>query len=297
MPYLTLATEDANGINLLTDESLGQWAPIVGTALAVLGSLYLLLSADMEAAGKEDGQQEENVAGKCPNCDCAVSDTGSSTRPDSRTSAERQEPDIEMTAIRRPTTNQTITTQPDLGRRKVARFFNTASNIMTAKAHNQIEKTGFKPEAKTTYPETPGEEYKNIHLQNQRDKYKRSSTPDNRSKAGSFISSRDSVDNGEGSSRRPRSPTRRSVPTPAASRPRSRQTHSNSLPSGGIFETSTLQCPPVTAPGGWKRQLSPFGITPISRSRAPSISEVSPTTSSPGLQFPPEIVISTHEGS
>lgn len=201
---------------------------------------------------------------------------------------------MELKAIRRHTTNQTNITQPDLGRRKVARLFNAASDFMTTKAHNQIEKTGFKPEAKTTYPETPGERYKNSDLQKQIDKYKRSSTPDNRSRAGS---SRGSVDNGEGSSRRPRSPTRRSVPTPAVSRPRSRQTHSNSLPSGGIFETSTLQCPPASASAGWQRQLSPFDITSTSRSRAPSISEVSPTASSPGLQVPPEIVVSAHDSN
>ncbi|KGO68438.1 hypothetical protein PITC_070630 [Penicillium italicum] len=137
-------------------QSIGQWAPIVGKALAALGSLYPLFSADMEAAEKEDGQQEETVVGKCPNCDCAVSDTGSSDRRDSRTSAERQDPDIEMKAIRRHTTNQTNITQPDVGRRKVARLFDAASEFMTTKAHNQIEKTGFKPEAKTTYPETLG---------------------------------------------------------------------------------------------------------------------------------------------
>ncbi|OQE28041.1 hypothetical protein PENFLA_c005G04948 [Penicillium flavigenum] len=156
-------------------QSIGQWAPIVGTALAVLGSLYLLLSADMEAAGREDGQQEETIVGKCPNCDCSVSETGSSSARGSRTSAERQDHDIEMTTIRRPTTNQTTTTQAqhDLGRRRVARFLNAASAIMTAKAHKQIEKTGFKPEAKTTYPETPGEEYKNGNLRNLQDKYKR----------------------------------------------------------------------------------------------------------------------------
>lgn len=284
-------------MNLLTDESLGQWAPIVGAVLAVLGSLYLLLSADMEAAGKEDGQQEETIVGKCPNCDCAVSDTGNSSRRESRTSAERQDPDIEMTTIRRPTTNQTIGTQPDLGRRKVARFLIAASAIMTTKAHNQIEKTGFKPEAKTTYPETPGERYKNSDLQKQIDEYKRSSTPDNRSRAASFISSRGSVDNGEGSSRRPRSPTWRSVPTPNISRPKSRQAHSNSLPSGGIFGTSTLQCPPVAASAGGQRQLSPLDITPNSRSRAPSMSEASPTTSSPRPQATPEIVISPDEDS
>ena len=203
-----------------------------------------------------------------------------------------------MTTIRRPTTNQTNTThaQHDLGRRRVARFLNAASAIMTAKAHKQIEKTGFKPEAKTTYPQTPGEEYKNGNLRNLQDKYKRSSTPDNRSRPGSFISRRGSVDNGEGSSRRPRSPTRRSLPTPAASRPRSRQKHSNSLPTQGISGTPTLQCPPGSAHAGWPT-LRPWDITLSSRSRAPSISEISPTASSPGLQFPPEIVISTHGGS
>lgn len=285
-------------MNLLTDESLGQWAPIVGTALAVVGSLYLLLSADIEAAGKEDGQQEETIVGKCRNCDCAVSDTGSSSRRESRANAERQDPDIEMTTIRRPTTNQTIGSQADLGgRRKVARFLMAASAIMTTKAHNQIEKTGFKPEAKTTYPETPGERYKNSDLQKQIDKYQRSSTPDNRSRAASFISNGGSVDNGEGSSRRPRSPTRRSVPTPAISRPKSRQAHSNSLPSGGIFGSSTLQCPPVATFAGWQRRSSPSNITPISRSRAPSMSDVSPTTSSPRPQSTPEIVISPDEDS
>lgn len=251
----------------------------------------------MEAAEKEDGQQEESIVGKCPNCDCAVSDTGRSSRRESRTSSDRQDPDIEMTTIRRPTTNQTLGTQPDLGRRKVARFLIAASDIMTTKAHNQIEKTGFKPEAKTTYPETPGERYKNSDLQKQIDKYKMSSTPDNRSRAASFVSSRGSVDNGEGSSKRPGSPTRRSVPTPTISRPKSHQAHSNSLPSGGLFGTSTLQCPPAAASPGWQRQLSPLDITPISRGRAPSMSDVSPTTSSPKPQSTPEIGISPDEDS
>ncbi|EKV19577.1 Transcription factor [Penicillium digitatum] len=278
----------------LTDRSSGQWAPIVGTALAVLGSLYMLLSEDMEAAGKEDGHQEVNLAGNDLSDECAVLDTGSSVRRDPRTSAERPNPDLEMTPVHYPTTNQNITTQPDLGRRKVARFFNAASALMTTKAHNQIVKTGFKPEAKTTYPETPGERYKNSDLQKQIDKYKRSSKPDTRSRIGS---SSGFVDNGEGSSRRPRSPTRHSVPAPAVSRPKSRQIHSNSLPSRGLgfFEESTLKCPPASASAGWQQQLNPFDSTPILRSRAPSISETSPKASSPGLQIPSEIVVSAHE--
>ncbi|KAI1764388.1 hypothetical protein GGR53DRAFT_322150 [Hypoxylon sp. FL1150] len=37
--------------------SIGQWAPIVGTGLAALGSLYLLLAADVDAVEEEDHQK------------------------------------------------------------------------------------------------------------------------------------------------------------------------------------------------------------------------------------------------
>ncbi|KAJ5373433.1 hypothetical protein N7517_005439 [Penicillium concentricum] len=269
-------------------QSIGQWAPIIGTAFAVVGSLYLILSADMDAAIIEDGQQEEATVGRCTHCDCAVSDTGSSSRRGSRTTVERLDGNNEMPPIRRPTTN----IQPDLGRRKVARFFNKTGTLIANKAQKQIENGGFR--AKTTYPLTPGEEYKNSKLQDQMAHFQRSSTPDHRSKAGSFISNTGSVDNGEGSSRS-WSQTRHSVPTPAVLRPTPGKAHSNSLP-GEVLRTSTLQCSPALASGGWQ-QLRPFGTTPISRSRAPSTSEISSTASSPGPQIPPKIVISRDEDS
>ncbi|KAJ5502147.1 hypothetical protein N7463_005021 [Penicillium fimorum] len=269
-------------------QSIGQWAPIIGTALAVVGSLYLILSADIDAVIIEDGQQEEPNMGRCTHCDCAVSDTRSSSRRGSRTTVERLDGNIEMPPIRRPTTN----TQPDLGRRKVARFLNKAGTLIANKAQKQIEDGGFKRNAKTTYPLTPGEEYKNSKLQDHMAHYQRSSTPDHRSRAGSFISNTGSVDNGEGSS----SPTRHSVPTPAVLRPTPGKAHSNSPPGGGVFRTSTLPCSPALASGAWP-QSSLFSITPISRSRAPSTSEISPTASSPGPQFPPKIIISRDEDS
>ncbi|KAI6085022.1 hypothetical protein F4821DRAFT_162852 [Hypoxylon rubiginosum] len=37
--------------------SIGQWAPIVGTALAALGSLYLILAADLDAVEEENNQK------------------------------------------------------------------------------------------------------------------------------------------------------------------------------------------------------------------------------------------------
>ncbi|KAJ5787282.1 hypothetical protein N7457_002272 [Penicillium paradoxum] len=285
-------------------QSIGQWAPIVGTGLAALGSLYLLFSAEMVAEeGKDDEQPGVNNVGQCACCsNCTSSETPTSSRRGSGTSAERQNAEIQLTPLRRHTTTQTASTNPptpDLGRRKVARFFNKTSNMLATKAHRQIEKGGFKNDAKTSYPQTPGEEYKNSLLRRQEAEYKRSSTPDNRSRAGSSVSVRDS-DNGEGSSRMSRSPTRHSVPTPTVSRPRSRPNHANSLPGRSLFESSTLHSPsPGSLSSGWPtHQLSPFDRMNSQRSRAPSLDEsVSPTTSSPGIQIPPPtIVISSEDG-
>jgi hypothetical protein len=45
---------------------VGQWAPLVGTALAALGSLYLLLTADKEAA-----KEEEKANSSIHHCSCS----------------------------------------------------------------------------------------------------------------------------------------------------------------------------------------------------------------------------------
>lgn len=256
----------------------------------------------MEAVSKENGHTKNDTVTQCECCcNCASSGTPASSRRGSGTSTEEQDVEIEMTAMRRPTTQTTSTTTKkppsDLGRQKIARILTTASAVIATEAHRQIEKGGFKHGAKTAYPETPGERYKNSHLPQHKAKYKRSSTPDNRSRAGSFVSSSGSVDNGEGSSRMPRSPTRHSVPTPTATRPISRQNHANSLPDGGLFESRSLHPP---SPGVHLNEWSArFGMTSNRTSRAPSLSEsVSPTTLSPVIQLPmPAIVISTDEST
>jgi hypothetical protein len=290
----------------LTNEYPGQWAPIVGTGLAALGSLLSLLSAEMDAENKKDGQSEEGQpdeapVGLCARCgarcgNCASSETQSSSRRESETSTDEHQ----MEASGRRATNQTTTTQsrsePDLGRRKVAKFLNKTSNMLAIKAYKQIERGGFNRDAKTTYPTTPGEEYKNKELQSQQLKYQITHTPDTRSRAGSFISSRESVDNGEGSSRMSRSPVRHSVPAPTHTRPRSRLNHTSSL--GGL-EPSNSQCPsPGALSENWLGRPRLLDRTSSQRSRATSTSsnsDISPTTVSPGIQFPPKIVVSSEE--
>ncbi|KAI0172675.1 hypothetical protein GGR52DRAFT_417172 [Hypoxylon sp. FL1284] len=46
--------------------SIGQWAPVVGTGLAALGSLYLLLSADLDAE-----EEEDNPKHSTHHCNCS----------------------------------------------------------------------------------------------------------------------------------------------------------------------------------------------------------------------------------
>ena len=253
----------------------------------------------------------------CNKCQgCAISsDTESSnnSRRDSGTNTEAQATEIELpTATRTPT----VQTQTDFGgRRRVARFFNAVSKAITTKAAKQTEKSGFKQEERTTYPTTPGENFRNPKLAEDISIYNHSPTPiDGRSRAGSFMSiSRDS-DNGEGSSKMARNRSRSPAPAPVRHSslpahvrppPRSvtRPSHSNSEPEGGLFGSSLLGCPPSprSAISEWRMNLSPVsGQTPEGRSRTTSVSDVSPTTTAPtmsGVQTVPTIHVSSHEGS
>jgi hypothetical protein len=194
----------------------GQWAPIVGTGLAVFGSLYLLISADIEAEGKDDNNDNEDddshgpqrpqmivTTTTCSKCDgCAISsDTESnpSSRRSSRTNTNTENHSTSLD-LQTPTRTLTAQSQKDVGgRRKVARFFNTLSTAITTKAAKQTEKSGFKREERTTYPTTPGEVFRNPKLAEDISIYNHSPTPmEGRSRAGSFMSSTGGSDAGNG---------------------------------------------------------------------------------------------------
>jgi hypothetical protein len=237
----------------------------------------------MEAEVKGNAQQEGGTVIKCPGpgcMDCTASESQEGSRRESQASGEGTVSEIERIAapIRRHTTN--ITQNEDTGgRRKVARLLNWASDAIATKVHLQIEKGGFKRDQRSTYPETPGEVHKNPNLSEQKAKYIRSSTP-----APSFVSSRGSFDNGEGSSNRARSRTRRgdSLPvSPPQVRDHHGRDHAGSLPGVGLLNPSTSYCPssPGTPSGGWVPN----------RSRANSASDINPTTTSPVLHSIPRI--------
>lgn len=232
---------------------------------------------------------------KQPECkECAGSGSPTSYRRESDSSSEEQGVGHE-TPVRQPTV---LTLSDDVGgRRKVARILNWATASIAARAHSQYEKTGFKRDQRSNYPETPGEDWRNPRLRAQRAQYRESS------RAASFVSSRGSSDNGEGSSRSARSPNRRHesypISSPSPARSCHRRDHSGSLPSNGLLDSSHFFGPPSpeTLSRDWPRGLSPFNRRTPSRSRADSGSEtaISPTTiSSPSFAHnPPKIVISS----
>ena len=50
----------------MADRDQGQWAPMVGTGLAILGSLYLLLAKEVENLKKEEIDNEKNLSQSIP---------------------------------------------------------------------------------------------------------------------------------------------------------------------------------------------------------------------------------------
>lgn len=294
---------------LFTDPviNIGQWAPIVGTGLAIVGSLYLLIAADMEAEDEADPPTPQPTTNtttiqRCPRCEtCAISDDDSSnsstrSRHSSRSRGEQASTEISRTAthpsvtrpVNRSDTIQTDATNQTLdarGRRKVARVLNTASKELTRKLHQHIEQTGFNTRGLTEYPQVPGERLRNRNLPDVQKAY--SSTPLTRSRAQSFIGSIHSDapnGNGEGSSRTPQGSSRHlSLPTPVSPVPRAvtRQRHANTFSSGSNSVESRGR-PTLTVLGdltpGRSRSPSRGSVSNEERgSRTPSIPEVSPS--------------------
>lgn len=296
----------------------GQWAPIVGTGLAIVGSLYLLLAADMEAEEKqehEEGHLNEQPAprspGRCARCDtCAVADDDTNGSTSSQHSSLNhhapESTEIARTApqpsvsgtFRRSITNQSEQTVDLGGRRKVARILNMASKQLAAKTYTQFNDSGFNARGLTDFPEIPGENLRNKNLPEVQKAY--SSTPIPRSRASSFIGSiRDESPNGEGNSRTPQPSSQRhlSLPVSQPSHVVTRQRHST-LPSrpGSSFEPAGHQ----RSGGGVEsepsnRQRSSSGErSERDHARTPSIPEVSPTDVTFDNQgASPKIVVST----
>lgn len=288
---------------------LGQWAPIVGTGLAAIGSLYLIFAANMEAdqnEGSDQGILEYNEqdpeycqhAGEEDSSEPSISPRRSSPVIDRRRSAE-----IARTITRASTTpriTHTTTYQSENsvdpgGRRKVTRWLNLASMQLAAKAHTQFQDSGFHAKERSNFPEVPGETFRNKDLPEFQKAYSNSPIP--RSRASSFIGSESS--NGEGSSRVPLDVARHlSLPGPSSARLITRPRQARTLPSKG-GSCAVAERPGddtfYNSPSTRHRSLSTGTVASQAHvSRASSVFEVSPTTLTPsGQDAPPKIVVSS----
>ncbi|KAJ6144736.1 hypothetical protein N7470_008631 [Penicillium chermesinum] len=273
--------------------SVGQWAPVVGTGLAIVGSLYLLFAAEMD---KED-KPSKNPVPPCPTCggDEMYRDRLGSTSsgPSSRDSDQEATVEMEETVSYPsfPKLSQ-ITTLPGeddpRGRRTVARFFNAASGYLATKAHTNFEENGFEVNERTTFPEVPAESFRNEHYQDMKNIFE--STPITRSRATSFVGSEYS--NGEGSSRTPRETPNRQLSLPVRSPKPAfiRRPHSKTLPS----RSNSFEVPSFVDRGAFTSSPTSDRSSPEPQhgTSDPSIAESLPATPRVGPPTTPTIVVS-----
>ncbi|KAK0124721.1 hypothetical protein ONS96_008604 [Cadophora gregata f. sp. sojae] len=218
--------------------SIGQWAPLVGSGLAALGSLYLLLSSD---------QPELDERGKaivhhcnCSNHHSSISSPSSpplsppairrSSSKDGRRSLEEVEivPSTSGPAVR--TQTKRSWTQTDAGnRRKVANVLTNIGNYIGTAAQDRFDDSEFKHGKAVDYPELPGETYRNPGLGLIRREYNQPRDDTRPSRAPSFIS----ISGYEGSIRGV-SPQPQSPRSPSSQRP-----HASTMPSRASTEVQS----------------------------------------------------------
>jgi len=138
----------------------GQWAPIVGTLIAALGSLYLLRSKTVDALGAHRG--DGKATHYCPHCN-----HDANVPPGSR-------PSQDQSSIDRAASPLTPTTLPSTdapaenggGRRNsrvvVSNMINKITAHMVGAAHTDLSE--FQRGPAMDYPTTPGEKYMNPKL-------------------------------------------------------------------------------------------------------------------------------------
>lgn len=205
----------------MTNMCTGQWGPIVGTGLAVIGSLYLLLEAYIEAV--KEGTKVEG--GSIHHCNCShhhvsgdhISPVQSSIYVPRPGADVRSQPSIDGTAIDDSTPNDngmqlapTIsrpygdhhheltrnTTVNDGNRRRVAESFIKFGNVLGTAARDLLDDSEFKSGRALDFPEVPGEIQRNAKLTQIRSAYNQrrdsagnpTSLPRSRSRSGSFPS-------------------------------------------------------------------------------------------------------------
>jgi hypothetical protein len=144
----------------------GQWAPIAGTGLAVLGSLYLFLAERLKA----DHEGQKRHASK--NCPVPQDDAGS-MGPSNQSVVTTDSPDNphstfdsgDETAVAIMPVTADPAKKLDLGkRRKVAKALAKFSDYVGTAARERFDDSDFRNGAALGFPEVPGERQRNEML-------------------------------------------------------------------------------------------------------------------------------------
>lgn len=122
---------------------LGQWAPIAGTALAVVGSLYLRVAGEMKVVKQEQGEEDKDE--NCQNLP---------VEPDSPDIREGPSIEVDGEALR-PFTSRRSTVAGH--RRMVATALLTIGDKLGTAAHKKLDVAPFKDGKARDFPTTPGE--------------------------------------------------------------------------------------------------------------------------------------------
>ncbi|KAK2595274.1 hypothetical protein QQS21_006989 [Conoideocrella luteorostrata] len=222
--------------------SIGQWGPIVGTGIAIVGSLYLLLAADIDAVLKKTSDAPKECGCKCQQHRIQPSRTLSSrcSRSKERDVVETSSPpqvdhcsDLHHETSNRASSSlhETDTHGESGSRHKVASTLIAIAGALGSATHDSFDLTKFRDGAALDFPEIPGEKERNRNLAHIKDIYSKRLEEDgtpavlaSRSRASSFTGAGpsghvlDSLRPSRDASPRPggRSPS----PLPSSSRPR-----------------------------------------------------------------------------
>ncbi|KAF2033207.1 hypothetical protein EK21DRAFT_98485 [Setomelanomma holmii] len=166
--------------------SIGQWAPIAGTVLAALGSLYLLWFNEEDPIDEKRGAQHppSSYSPNAADSDHNVSQHRISNvhRPsrfdndmlglgirsaspnDMRLIPTITHPDIDQAAAEESHPPE-IEDQPTAGRNRVRKWFTTAGRYLGDAAHQKLDVSDFNDQRAHRFPEVPGEPLRNPALE------------------------------------------------------------------------------------------------------------------------------------